>query len=131
MTEPQQEPTGITNTGPVFTAAQGDHATGYVGAMGPNATGNVFVSGAKGAVQAELQELVTRLRSLLAEHGAELADPGEAEAAIDVLDQEVQDGAEPEKLRRATLLVRALTRPVAAFAELVNRIFEIIERFRA
>lgn len=128
-TTTDSETAGITNTGTVYTASQ--NGPGYVGAMGPNSRGSVYANGGQVPSQTELLELVGQLRELLDQHADQVGDPEEVSAAIDILEDEVQDGAVPEKVKRASRLVVALTRPIEAFTALVAKILDMVDRLRA
>ena|GEM_PF-6190240 len=124
-----EEPALITNTGPVYTAAQGPGATGYVAAQGPEARGTINISGDGQLPQDELRELVEQLRELLGTHAeqVELEPVGDA---IDALEEVVHTNAPVEKVHRAARIVQTLTRSVQAFHQVIERIFELIDRVR-
>ncbi|MFD0556360.1 hypothetical protein FB566_1598 [Stackebrandtia endophytica] len=124
-----EDSTGITNTGPVYTAAQGTGSTGYVAAQGPEARGTINISSDGQLPQAELRELVEQLRELLNTH-ADQVEPEPVGDAIDALEEVVHTNAPIEKVHRAARIVQTLTRSVQAFHQVIERIFELIDRIR-
>lgn len=130
MPHETDEPAGITNTGPVYTAAQGTGATGYVAAQGPDARGTINISGAGTLPQAELRELVEQLRQLLDTHSGQI-DSEPVGDAIDTLEEHVCNNAPIDKVQRAARIVYTLTKPIQAFTVVLDKIFELIERIRA
>ncbi|ADD43831.1 hypothetical protein [Stackebrandtia nassauensis] len=126
---PDNNPASIINNhGTVHTASQ--TGPGYVGAMGENATGYLYLDG-KATADTELRQLVTELRDLLQTHAADLSNPDEVADAIDDLEDKVGDNAAPEKLKRTTRIILRLTQPIQAFVDLIGRIHDLIEKLRA
>lgn len=99
---------------------------GYVGAMGDNATGHLYLDRRDGG--RDLRQLVAALRTCLEEHASQLDNPEQVADLIDDLEDKIDDGDAPEKIKRTTRLILRFAYRVQEFVDLVGEIHDLLDQ---
>ncbi|THV41924.1 hypothetical protein [Glycomyces buryatensis] len=122
---------GYHNHGEGKVAAMGDQATGYIGAIGEN--NSVRFYGADGGDRSleQLGHLVEQMRELLEAHAADLGEKrAEVEEVIDELEEGLSKHNRPSMLRRTAQAIVDLTKDLTVFADLANKILDLIDKLK-